>query len=189
MRDLRRRCTFLISKVDEQSFERGAARVNSMQVYNSLAFDSKGGNMKRSLFALAVVAGLVVAWTIGRVQGQSESKVVFVDSAKANFTPMQQNPDVSTAPVWGDASTGAHATFTKFKPGYDAGMHTHTNDVSIVVVKGAYLYKDENGEKRVGPGDFLRVPGGHKHWSGGDKKEGALFYEEGSEKFDFNPVK
>ncbi len=40
------------------------------------------------------------------------------------------------------------------------------------------------GEKRVGPGNFLRVPGGWKHWSGGDAKEGALFYEESSGKFD-----
>jgi hypothetical protein len=41
---------------------------------------------------------------------------------------------------------------------------------------GAYLYRDEAGERRVRPEDFLRVPGGHKHWSGGDKTEGALFY-------------
>ena len=37
------------------------------------------------------------------------------------------------AAIWGDADTGAHGTFSKFAPGYDAGMHTHTNDVSIVV--------------------------------------------------------
>jgi len=37
-------------------------------------------------------------------------------------------------------------------------MHTHTNDVWIVVLKGAYLYKDDAGEKRVAAGDFLRVP-------------------------------
>ena len=41
----------------------------------------------------------------------------------------------------------------------------------------------------LGPGDFLRVPGGHKHWSGGDKKEGAIFYEESSGKFDLIPAK
>jgi len=63
------------------------------------------------------------------------------------------------------------------------------NGVWIVGVKGAYFYKDDAGEKRVGPGDFLRVPGGHKHWSGGDKKEGAVFYEESSGKFDFVPAK
>ena len=144
--------------------------------------------MKRSVLAVGVVAVVIMAWTLGRVQGQQESKALFVDSAKASYGTMQENPDVSTTPVWGDANTGAHATFTRFKPGYDAGMHTHTNDVWLVVVKGAYLYKDDAGEKRVGPGDFLRVPGGHKHWSGGDKKEGALFYEESSGKFDFNPA-
>jgi quercetin dioxygenase-like cupin family protein len=88
-----------------------------------------------------------------------------------------------------DSNMGAHGTFTKFAPGTDSGMHTHTNDVWIVVLKGAYLYKDDAGEKRVGAGDFLRVPGGHKHWSGGDAKEGALFYEESSGKFDLIPVK
>jgi len=145
--------------------------------------------MQRSLFSFGVMAALVLAWALGRVQGQQESKVIFADSAKANYTSMSQNPGVSTAAIWGDSTMGAHATFSKFKPGYDAGMHTHTNDVWIVVIKGAYLYKDEDGEKRVGPGDFIRVPGGHKHWSGGDKKEGALFYEESSGKFDLIPAK
>jgi len=98
-------------------------------------------------------------------------------------------PGVSMAIIWGDPALGAHATFTKFAPGHDSGMHSHTNDLWIVVIKGAYLYKDEDGEKRVGPGDFIRVPGGRKHWSGGDKKEGALFYEEGGSKFDLIPAK
>jgi quercetin dioxygenase-like cupin family protein len=130
-----------------------------------------------------------MVWTLGRVQGEEESKVLFVDSAKANYSSTPGATGSSMAPVWGDANAGAHATFVKFKPGFDAGLHTHTNDVWLVVIKGAYLYKDDDGEKRVGPGDFLRVPGGHKHWSGGDKKEGALFYEEGSGKFDVVPAK
>jgi mannose-6-phosphate isomerase-like protein (cupin superfamily) len=146
-------------------------------------------HMKPSLLAVGLAAALMLAWSVGRVQGQqgSEGKVLFVSAAQAKFSPM--NPGVSMAAIWGDSNMGAHATFSKFAPNYDAGMHTHTNDVWIVVMKGAYLYKDDAGEKRVGPGDFIRVPGGHKHWSGGDKKEGALFYEESNGKFDFNPVK
>jgi mannose-6-phosphate isomerase-like protein (cupin superfamily) len=113
--------------------------------------------------------------------------VIYTSADSATFTsPMD---GVSMAALWGDMGKGPHATFTKFKPGYDAGMHIHTADIWIVVIKGAYLYKDDAGEKRVGPGDFLRVPGGHKHWSGGDKTEGALFYEEGSGKFDTIPAK
>jgi quercetin dioxygenase-like cupin family protein len=125
------------------------------------------------------------------VQGQawSKGKVIFVSADEANYKSMGTTTDVSTAVIFGDANKGAHATFSKFVPGYDAGMHTHTNDVWIVGVKGAYLYKDEDGEKRIGPGVFLRVPGGHKHWSGGDPKEGAIFYEESSGKFDLVPAK
>jgi len=146
--------------------------------------------MKRPFTIVALALGLAMAWSITRVHGQSDNKVVFVDPSKASFTPMSAgNGKVLTAPVWGDANEGAFGAYTKFAPGYDAGWHTHTNDVSIVVIKGAYLYKDENGEKRVGPGDFLRVPGGHKHWSGGDKKDGGLFYTEGAGKFDLIPAK
>jgi quercetin dioxygenase-like cupin family protein len=151
----------------------------------------KEDEMKRSLLVVGVAVVLMAVWSVGRVQGQkeaaSEKRVVYVSADQAKFT--ERNKGVSMAAVWGDAAKGAHATFTKFAPGYDAGMHTHTNDISIVVIKGAYLYKDDAGEKRVGPGDFLRVPGGHKHWSGGDAKEGSLFYETSSGKFDFVPAK
>jgi mannose-6-phosphate isomerase-like protein (cupin superfamily) len=144
--------------------------------------------MKRSLLMVGIPAVLMVAWCVGQMQAQAQAgQVVFASPDQAKFTDMGKGS--SMAAIWGDANMGAHATYTKFQPGFDAGMHTHTNDVWIVVIKGAYLYKDEDGEKRVGPGEFIRVPGGHKHWSGGDKKEGALFYEEGSGKFDLIPAK
>ena len=149
--------------------------------------------MKKSLVASGVAALIIAVASVGVVQAQKESskdkkKVIFLAAEHATF---KQSPTagVSMAVLWGDPDKGAHATFTKFAPGYDAGMHTHTNDVWVVVIKGAYLYKDDAGEKRVGPGDFIRVPGGRKHWSGGDKTEGALFYEEGSGKFDLIPAK
>jgi quercetin dioxygenase-like cupin family protein len=149
--------------------------------------------MKKSLILLGVGA-LIIALASRVVQAQKDStsnnmtNVIYVAAANATFKQLALGW-VSMAVLWGDPDKGVHGTFTKFEPGYDAGMHTHTNDVWIVVIKGAYLYKDEVGEKRVGPGDFLRVPGGHKHWSGGDKTEGALFYEEASGKFDSIPAK
>jgi quercetin dioxygenase-like cupin family protein len=147
--------------------------------------------MKKSRIVLSVGALMIIA-AAGVLQAQKAStggkKVIYVAASDAAFKPSPMN-GVSMAKLWGDSDKGAHATFTKFEPGHDAGMHTHTNDVWIVGIKGAYLYKDDAGEKRVGPGDFLRVPGGHKHWSGGDKTEGALFYEEGPGKFDLVPAK
>jgi hypothetical protein len=113
--------------------------------------------------------------------------VTFAASSKASFKDAM--PGVSTSLIWGDTVKGPFGSFTRFAPGFDAGMHTHTNDVLLVVVKGAYLYKDDAGDKRVGAGDFIRIPGGHKHWSGGDAKEGALFYQETFGKFDLVPAK
>jgi quercetin dioxygenase-like cupin family protein len=139
--------------------------------------------MKKSVMVLAVTAIAVVAALVGVAHAQKDKKVIYVSSEKGSYTAMPMG-GVSQQVLIGEPDKGPHATFSKFEPGYDAGMHSHTNDISIVVVKGAYLYKDEAGEKRVGPGDYLFVPGGHKHWSGGDKKDGAVFYEQGSGKFD-----
>jgi quercetin dioxygenase-like cupin family protein len=148
--------------------------------------------MKKSLMLFAMAAAVIVAGSIAVAQGQAEKsktagkaktkEVVYASSDSATF--QEKFPGVSMAVLWGNPDKGAHGTFTKFAPGYDAGTHTHTNDVWLVVLKGAYMYKDEAGDKRVGPGEFIRIPGGHKHWSGGDATEGALFYQEGSGKFD-----
>ena len=144
--------------------------------------------MKKILVVPALAALAVAAVSVVVAEAQKDKHVVYVSSANATYKPSQMS-GVSMQVLRGDPDKGSHATFTKFDPGYDAGTHTHTNDVSIVVIKGAYLYKDDAGEKRVGPGEFLLVPGGHKHWSGGDKTEGALFYQEGSGKFDLIPAK
>jgi quercetin dioxygenase-like cupin family protein len=149
--------------------------------------------MKKSLIVSGVGA-LIIVMTAVAIQAPRAStsahmkNLIYVAADNATFKQPAMG-GASMANLWGDPDKGVHGTFTKFEPGYDAGMHTHTNDVWIVVIKGAYLYKDEAGEKRVGPGDFLRVPGGHKHWSGGDKSDGALFYEEASGKFDLIPAK
>jgi quercetin dioxygenase-like cupin family protein len=147
--------------------------------------------MKKLLIGIGVTAALTFAVSAGFAKEKTETgkskEVIYVSSETATFEEMR--PGVTMAKLWGDRDKGRHGTFTKFAPGYDAGTHTHTNDVWLVVLKGAYLYKDDAGEKRVGPGEFIRIPGGHKHWSGGDKTEGALFYQEGSGKFDLIPAK
>ena len=147
--------------------------------------------MKKLTLAVGLL-GVLLTTAFGQAQkastGNKMKSVIYVTAEKATYKQAPMG-GVSMATVWGDPDKGVHGTFTKFEPGFDAGLHTHTSDVWIVVIKGAYLYKDDAGEKHVGPGEFLLVPGGHKHWSGGDKTEGALFYEEASGKFDSIPAK
>jgi quercetin dioxygenase-like cupin family protein len=99
-------------------------------------------------------------------------------------------PGVSKAPLWGDPDKGPYGAFTRFVAGHSNPLHTHTSDVRLVVIKGAYLYRPAKGpERRISPGQYLFVPGGVQHVSGGDAKEGAVFYEESVGKFDLIPAK
>lgn len=121
-----------------------------------------------------------------RERPYGKKELIHVPADQAKFEEIM--PGVSKADLWQDPKKESYGAFTRFAPGFDAGTHTHTNDVWLVVIQGAYLYRDDAGEKRVGPGGFLRIPSGMKHWSGGDENEGALFYEESSGKFDLVPV-
>src|SRR2546430_9394382 len=143
--------------------------------------------MKRAwTLAAAVVAVAVTTAVVFADQDQSPG-VIFPRRRPAKYSTLV--PGVSSYVAWGDTAKGPFGGFTKFRPGFDAGMHTHTADVLVVVLRGAYLYRDDAGAKRVGPGDFIRIPGGHKHWSGGDRKEGALFYQHTLGKVELIPAK
>src|SRR5918999_1098443 len=143
----------------------------------------------RTLFGILAAVTLSGATACADArQGQAgKDAVTFASSEKVAYT--ERMAGASAGAAWGDPDEGAHSGFTKFVPGFDAGMHSHTNDLSLVVLKGAYLYRDEAGEKRVGPGEFLRIPGGHKHWSGGEKRGGGRFFPQTTREIDFVPAK
>lgn len=141
-----------------------------------------------SLGSLLCAGVLVAATAQEKAKAEPQKKapetkeVIFVAAEKAEYKPVI--PGVSRAVLTGDPEKGAYRAFTKFEPGVTNALHTHPHDVDIVVLKGAYIYKPEKGEeRRVGPGGFLHFPAGDRHVSGGDAKEGALFFEESSGKF------
>ena len=138
--------------------------------------------------ALASAFGTaVVVCTLGVAVAQSKKEPVFVESGKAEFKEVV--PGVKKKILWGNPDSGAYGAFTKFDPGVTNPLHTHTNEVRIVVLQGAYIYKPKGGnERRVAPGSYLSVPAGDVHVSGGDPKDGALFYEESPGKFDLKVV-
>src|SRR5262245_26782882 len=144
--------------------------------------------MKWSLRRAAVVGTFALAAFFGGAVARSQSGVAHVDSAKATFKEVA--PGASTAVVWGDIDKGPYGAFVKFVPGMSNALHTHTNGAHLVVIKGAYIYKPEKApEKRVGAGEYIFIPGGDRHATGADAKEGALFYMTSDGKFDLNFVK
>ena len=136
---------------------------------------------------VSLVGAGVVACSLGVAVAQSKKDAVFVESGKADFKEVV--PGVKKKILWGNHDVGPYGAFTKFDPGLTNPLHTHTNEVRIVVLQGTYIYKPQNGnERRVGVGSYISIPGGDVHVSGGDPKEGALFYEESPGKFDLKVV-
>ena len=143
--------------------------------------------MKMQAKLISVVGAAVIACSLGVAVAQSKKEPVFVESEKAEFKEVI--PGVKKKILWGKDDVGPYGAFTKFDPGLTNPLHTHSSEVRIVVLKGAYIYKPRNGkEQRVGAGSYISVPAGDVHVSGGDPKEGALFYEESPGKFDLKVV-
>lgn len=93
-------------------------------------------------------------------------------------------PGVHKAVLWGGDASGPYGAFTRFEAGTENPVHTHPNDIRMVVLEGAYVFTPEDGEEvRVEAGSFFTVPGGVAHVSAGDAEAGALFYESGVEPF------
>lgn len=136
---------------------------------------------------LVSVVGVAVVATLGMAVAQSKKEPVFVDSQKAEFKEVV--PGVKKKILWGNHDKGPYGAFTKFDPGLTNQLHTHTSEIRIVVLQGAYIYKPQNGnERRVGAGSYISIPGNDVHVSSGDPKEGVLFYEESPGKFDLKLV-
>ena len=139
--------------------------------------------------ACTLLGGVAVISADGAKTAQPGSRAtpLYVNANNAEFK--QVSPGISKANLWGNPDKGPYGAFTKFQPGQRNELHTHTSDIRIVVLRGAYIYQPENGESvRVTSGGFFMVPGGVRHVSSGDSNEGALFYEESSGKFDQLPV-
>lgn len=117
-------------------------------------------------------------------------KATIWQAADMKWADMEGAPGVKIADLWGDHTKGAYGSLIKFPAGWSAPLHTHTHDMSIVVISGTFIHTPEGKpEVRLGPGSAMKQPGGgYKHSTACDKASECVFFAESKGAFDLHPV-
>jgi quercetin dioxygenase-like cupin family protein len=144
--------------------------------------------MKKFTLHILLINAALIFMIPNQTFAQKDSKKELVAWAAEDikWEPIPNAPNgAMTARLWGNETTGAYGGLTKFPPGFKAPLHYHTNDMKVVIIKGAYIFNGKN----YGPGSYLFIPGGQKHESGGAVDSETIFFSEQPGKFDLQPVK
>ena len=97
--------------------------------------------------------------------------------------------EVTIAVAWGDPEKGAHGAFHRLKAGFDAGLHTHSSDIRLVVVSGTLVSAIEGGpEKKLPAGSYEFQPHGVRHVTKCDAGSDCVLFVTSSGKFDLLPA-
>jgi beta-alanine degradation protein BauB len=144
----------------------------------------------RSKRIVAFAVSFVLAAAVF-AQVPEESKPVFMPSGDLKWVDLDPAfPGIKIVDVWGDHARSGYGAFLKFPAGFLSPLHTHTDDIKIVVISGTYTQTPEGkSPMRLGPGSYAFQPGGsYKHVSGCDRASECLLFIESPGKFDLLPV-
>ncbi len=154
----------------------------------------------RGVLAFAMTFALaeaVLPQGAGEAKAKSASKgaasrLVVMPAGDLKWTDLdpQGAPGVKVADLWGDHAKGAFGAIFKLPAGFAAPLHTHTHDIKVVIVSGAYIQAPEGKpEFRLGPGSYFMQPGGnYRHTTTCDQASDCVFFAESGGKFDLKPV-
>jgi anti-sigma factor ChrR (cupin superfamily) len=129
----------------------------------------------------ALVSFLAAATVLAQGSKPAQSKPVIWPAADMKWVDMQPGPPgVKIVDLWGDHTKGAYGALIKFPAGFAAPLHTHANDMKIVVVSGTFLHgAPGETDVRLGPGSYFLQPGGtYKHTTGCDKASDCIIFAE-----------
>lgn len=120
------------------------------------------------------------------------SAPVFVTAAALNWTDLDPKgaPGVKVAVLWGDHTKGAFGAYFRLPAGFAVPLHRHTHEMRVVFLSGTYLQAPEGKpEVRLGPGSFMRQPGGdYRHVTACDKAADCVFFVDSDGPFDLEVI-
>jgi quercetin dioxygenase-like cupin family protein len=95
---------------------------------------------------------------------------------------------VQMAVLWGDPKKGEYGAVAKFAAGNDAGWHTHTNRIRLVMISGTLVIEvDGQPAKELTATAYVDEPGKIKHKTSCKAGADCVFFMHGHGAFDFIP--
>jgi hypothetical protein len=90
----------------------------------------------RSKCVLAFVAAFILAGAVF-AQTSGSQEPIFKRSGDLIWTELNPAfPGIRIVDVWGDHTTSGYGAFLEFPAGFLSPLHTHTDDIKIVVISG-----------------------------------------------------
>jgi quercetin dioxygenase-like cupin family protein len=140
---------------------------------------------------LAVAAGL--AWAPSFAQENTTKSqtmrplMATMDDLK--WTALPERPGMQFAVLTGDPKSGAYTQMRKVPAGTGNPLHSHSSNLTNVIISGVwYTGPDASSAKDFGPGSVIFMPSNWQHASGCRSNSDCVFYQTGTDKFDFKPV-
>ncbi len=124
--------------------------------------------MKRSLLAIATVAGVLTAahWALAQ-----QATIVQADEVKWGPGSPAVQPGSQQALLVGDPTKeGGYVVRAKFPAGFKVAPHVHPNDENVTVISGMFHIGlgdkfDESKGQAIKPGGYFQVPKGLQHFA------------------------
>ena len=140
-----------------------------------------------AIFLVAIAVAMNAQQT-SHHQEQTAKIPLMVSLDDMKWTALPERPGMQFAILSGNPGTGAYTQMRKVPAGTDNPLHSHSNELKNVIIKGVwYTGADAASAKDFGPGSVVLMPGNWVHVSGCRPGAECVFYQEGKGKFDFKP--
>jgi quercetin dioxygenase-like cupin family protein len=145
--------------------------------------------MKGKSRSIVVAAALLaLGFVAGAVAGDPVNKGI-VQWALADLKWQAASGAPTMVVAASSAPNGSHCDFSKFPKGTKVPLHTHTADISAVVLAGQFGSAEEGkAVKPGGPGSYVFIPGGLKHTTECGADADCIIFDCQPGAFDLAPV-
>lgn len=119
--------------------------------------------MKTRAFLFGVGLVFLTVGFVARVSSEEKAKkIVRWSTAELQWSPVPGGPAMESK-AW-SAANGSNCGFNKFPKGIKLPLHSHTADLSAVIVAGQFGSMEEGTPVKLsGAGTYTFIPAGLKH--------------------------